>query len=53
MQRLDSLFIITNGKLQMTGDDTLLLVITGGIACQLQDLGCEVLQDSGEVDYGS
>ena len=35
----------------MTRDDTLLLVITGGIACQLENLGSEVLQDGCEVDY--
>lgn len=35
----------------MTRDDTLLLVITGSIACQFQDLGGEVLKDSSKVDY--
>ena len=50
MQRLDSLFIITNGKLQMTGDDTLLLVITGGVASELKNLSGEIFENSCEVD---
>ncbi len=46
------LLIVADGELQMTRDDTLLLVITRRIARKLQDLGSKVLEDSSEVDYG-
>ena len=34
----------------MPGNDTGLLVVTGGVASQLENLGSEVLKDGGEVD---
>ena len=34
----------------MAGHDAGLLVVTGGIAGELQDLGAEVLEDGGKVD---
>jgi hypothetical protein len=34
----------------MTWDDTGLLVVTGGIAGQLENFCCEVLKHSGKVD---
>ena len=37
----------------MTRDDTLLLVITGGIASELKNFSGEVLKDGSEVDYGN
>ena len=47
----DSLLIVTDGKLQMTRDDTLLLVITRCVTRKLEDLGRKVLKYSSEVDY--
>lgn len=46
----DILLIVTDGELQVTGHDTLLLVITGGVASQLEDLGGKVFEDGSEVD---
>lgn len=37
----------------MTGDDTGLLVVTGSVASQLEDLSCQVLEDSGQIDRSS
>lgn len=34
----------------MPGDDTRLLVVTGSISCQLQNLGSQIFQDSGQID---
>jgi hypothetical protein len=34
----------------VTRDDTRLLVVTSGVTGELEDLGSEVLEDSGEVD---
>ena len=44
------LFIVTNGKLQVTRNDTLFLVITSGVSSQLEDLSGEVLKHGSEVD---
>ncbi len=49
-QQLVQFLVISDGKLEMTGNDSGLLVITGGIASQLEDFGSEVLENGGEVD---
>ena len=36
--------------LQVSGSDSLDLEILGGISCQLEDLGGEILEDGGAVD---
>lgn len=46
-----SLLVVADGELQVTGDDTLLLVVARGVASELENLGSEVLEDCGEVDY--
>ena len=45
--------VVADGKLEMTGDDPGLLVVTGGVASELEDLSCEVLHDSCQVHGGS
>jgi len=47
------LFVITDGELEMTGDDPGLLVVTGSITCKLENLSCEVLHDGSQVDWGT
>ena len=49
-EQLVQLLVVADGELKMTGNDTRLLVVTGRVTSQLQDFGCEVLQDGGEVD---
>ena len=49
-QELVQLLIVADGQLQVTWDDTGLLVVTGGVASQLEDLSSQVFEDSGEVD---
>ena len=46
----DSLLIVTDGKLQVTRDDTLLLVITRRVPGKLENLSGEVLEDGSQVD---
>lgn len=41
----------SDGKLQVTGDDTGLFVIPSSVTSQFEDLSSQVLQDSGEVNY--
>lgn len=52
-QELVQLLIVPDGELQVTGDDTCLLVVTGGVASQLKNLSSEVLKDGSEVDGGT
>ena len=45
--------VITDGELEMTGDDPGLLVVTGSIASELKNLSSQVFHDGSEVDWGS
>ena len=45
--------IVADGELEMTRDDTGLLVIAGSIASQLENFGREVFEDGREVDGGT
>jgi hypothetical protein len=49
-EKLVQLLIVPDGELQVTGNDTGLLVIAGGVASQFKDFGGQVLEDSGQVD---
>jgi hypothetical protein len=49
-QELVQLFIVSDGKLKMTGDDTGLLVVAGSVTGQLEDFRSEVLENGSEVD---
>ena len=45
--------VVPDGQLQVTGDDPGLLVVSGGVAGQLEDLSGQVLHDGGQVDGGA
>lgn len=49
-QKLVQLLIVSDGELEMTGNDSGLLVVTGSVASQLKDFGSEVLKDGSEVN---
>ena len=49
-EKLVQLFIVADGELEMSGNDTGLLVVAGSVTGQLENLSSEVLKDSGEVD---
>lgn len=49
-QELVQLLIVADGKLEVTGDDTGLLVVTGGVSSQLENLSSEVLENGSEVN---
>lgn len=49
-KKLVQLLIVPDGELEMTGNDTGLLVVTSGVTGQLEDFGSEVLKDGCEVD---
>lgn len=44
------LFVATDGELQVARCDTLDLEVLGGIACELEDFGSQVLENSSNVD---
>ena len=52
-QQLVQLLVVLDGKGDVTGHDTSLLVVAGGVASELKDLCTEVLEDGGEVDGSS
>lgn len=45
-----ALLVVPDCKLQVTGDNTLLLVVARRVPRELEDFGGEVLEDSREVD---
>ena len=53
MEQLVELLIVADGELEVAGDDAPLLVVAGSVAGKLKNLCREVLEDSGEVDWGT
>lgn len=49
-EQLVQLLIVADGELKVARNDAGLLVVTGGVASQLENLSCEVLEDSSKVD---
>jgi hypothetical protein len=49
-EQLVELLVVADGELQVTRDDARLLVVTSGVAGQLEHLGGQVLHDGGQVD---
>ena len=52
-EKFVQLLVITDGELEMSWDDSGLLVVTGSVASQLEDLSSEVLEDGSQVDWGT
>lgn len=49
-EKLVQLLIVADGELEMTGNDTGLLVVASSVAGQLENFGSEVLENGSEVD---
>lgn len=49
-QKLVKFLVISDGELEMTWDDTGLLIITGCVSGQLKDFSSEVFKNSGEIN---
>jgi len=49
-EKLVQLLIVADGELEVTGNDTGLLVVASGVASKLEDFGSQVLKDGSEVD---
>ena len=52
-EQLVELLVVLDGKGDVAGDNAALLVVTGGVASELENLSAEVLEDGGEVDTGA
>lgn len=52
-EQLVQFLIIADGELEMTRNDTGLLVIASSVTSKLEDFSSEVFKDSGEVDGGT
>lgn len=52
-QKFVQLLVVPDGQLKMSGDDSGLLVVSGGVTCQLKNLSGEVLKDGSQVDWGA
>lgn len=52
-QKLVQLLVVTDGQLQMTRDDSRLLVVASGVTGQLEHLSGQVLHDGCQVDWGA
>ncbi len=49
-EELVQLLVITDGELEMAGNNASLLVVTSGIASQLKDFSSEVFKYGGEIN---
>ena len=49
-QKSVEFLVVLYGKSDVTGDDTALLVVTGGVSGQFQDFGAEVFEDGSQVN---
>ena len=52
-QELGKLLVVSDGELNVSWNDSALLVISGGVSGQLENLGGEVLKDGSQVDWGT
>ena len=53
MEKFVELLVVSDGQENVSGDNSGLLVVLGGVSSKLEDLSSEVLKDGGEVDGGS
>ena len=52
-EELVKFFVVSDGEENVSGDDSGLLVVLGGVAGEFEDFGSEVLKDGGHVDGGT
>jgi hypothetical protein len=52
-KKLAELLVVADSELNVTGHDSGLLVVLGGVASELEDLSGEVLKDGSEVHGGT
>ena len=50
MQELVEFLVVSDGEEDVSGHDSGLFVVLGGVSCQFEDLSSEVLKDCSEID---
>ena len=53
LEQLVQLFVVSDGQLQVSGNDSPFVIVSGSVSCQLQDFSSQVLQHSCKVDWGT
>merc|ERR550514_2244600 len=53
LEKSGELLVVSDGQLDVSWDDSGLLVVLGGVTGELENLGGEVLKDGSEVDWGT
>ena len=53
LEELVELFVVLDGKEDVSGDDSTSLVVLGGVTGELEDLSGKVLKDGSKIDGGS
>jgi len=51
--QLVEFLVVSDGELNVSGDNSGLLVVLGGVSSELEDLSSEVLKDGSEVNGGT
>lgn len=49
-QQLIEFLIVSDCELEMTGNDTGFLVVTGSVSSKLEDFSSQILEDSSQID---
>ena len=52
-QKLVQLLVVADSQLQVTGDDSGLLVVTSGVACELEHLSGQVLENGSQINWST
>jgi len=53
VEKFVQLFVVTDGQLEMTGDDPGLLVVTSSVTGQLENFSSQVLHDGRQIDWSA
>ena len=52
-EKLVQFLVVSDSKLDVSGDNSGLLVVTGGVTGKLKDLSSQVLKDGSKVHWGT
>ena len=53
LEQLVQLFVVSDGQLQVSGNDSPFVIVYGSVSCQVQDFSSQVFQHSCKVDWGT
>ena len=53
LHKSSELLVVSDGELNVSWDDSALLVVLGSISCKFENLSGEVLKDSSKINWGT